>query len=87
MSLGSLSRVGVQLMLCLGDRVVRVPWGGVSPRELTTSYAQFSLKTQVVKSVSEADHFDQYDLFDRRTRVASKIYLGATPLLPLPEET
>jgi len=38
MASGSFPRVGEQLVLPLEDRQLVIPWGGVSPRELTKGY-------------------------------------------------
>ena len=57
----------------------QAPWGGRSPRELTSAYTRFTLKAQADKSVSDFVDVDQYDLW-LTIKKAPWIYQGA-PLL------
>ena len=74
------SRGGVQLWLGF-EYAVRagIPWGGVSPRELTASYERFILKAQAAKSVSDFVDPEQYDLWLPFRKIPF-VYRGA-PLL------
>ena len=78
------SRVGDQLQLTLGDVVVRVPWDGRSPRDLTRACLSGIFKPQGEKSVSEFGGIIQYDLFGAPREEGRTLYEGAVPLLPLP---
>jgi len=73
-----------QLDLGLPDSVLGNPgpWGGVSPRVLTSAYRRFSLKAQAVKSVSDFVDPEQYDLW-LPIQERPFIYDGAPLLLPL----
>ncbi len=64
--------------------VVRVPWGGRSPRELTRTHSLFIFKTQGGKSLSGDDCGDQLELWPI-TKKGRPRYSGAAPLLPLPK--
>ncbi len=67
-----------------GTCVVRIPWGGKSPRGLTKVGLSSIFKAQAAKERSTI-HVDprQYDLFVRRMGKAAFRYSGAQLLLPL----
>ena len=55
------------------------PWEGVSPRELTAAYKQFTLKAQAEKNTSGGDRADvRYKLPEAKKRLPEK---GAPLLL------
>ena len=60
-------------------RMSEMPWGGQSPRVLTSAYARFTLKAQAAKSVSDSADSEQYDLFTK----AAHRYSGAPLLISL----
>jgi len=81
------SRVGDQLTLPGFEAVVvgasKLPWGGRSPRALTTSYKRFILKAQAERSMSDfVSDENQYDLW-LPVEKAPWVYQGAPSLLPL----
>ncbi len=80
---------GDQLELALDDVRLRSsgrPWGGRSPRELTSAYKRFILQPRAEKSVSDfVSDENQLDLWlaiKKAPRVL--LYRGAPSLLPLP---
>ncbi len=80
-----MSRIGEQLELRFPGEVEpsRVPWGGVSPRELTAAYKRSILKAQAVKSMGDDFDVDQYDLW-LPIKKAPRVCRGA-PLLVEPK--
>ena len=63
--------------------LARQPWGGLSPRVLTTGYERFTLKAQAEKSVSDfVSDENQHDLW-LAIKKAPAVYAGAPLLLPL----
>ena len=72
-----------QLELELKDEVVRIPWSGRSPRDLTRVQIDLFLKRE--RQGHEVDPL-QYDLFDLRAGVATQangapLYEGAPSFL------
>ncbi len=80
----STSRIGEQLNLfdcTVGNLRGRLdPWEGRSPRELTTAYKRFTLKTQGEKKLSGPKDSEQYDLWLPIQKAPWK-YQGAPLLL------
>ena len=62
------------------SRTLGMPWGGQSPRALTSAYRRFSLKAQAAKSVSDFVDPEQCDLW-LPIQKAPWVYQGAPLLL------
>ncbi len=80
------SRIGDQLEM-FGLEVparVRVPWGGVSPRDLTREGIRRIFQARRKKGRPECISPGQLDMFDQMDVKAPRSYRGAPLLLPLP---
>ncbi len=60
----------------------RVPWGGISPRELTAAYKRSILKAQAAKSTSEFVWCDQLEMWPTAKK-GPGVYTGARLLISL----
>ncbi len=69
-----------------GEEILRLPWGGRSPRALTRVALSLILKTQGEKSMGDFVDPEQYDLW-LPIKKRSPSYAGASPLVPLPRRT
>ena len=72
-----------QLNLRLEDPRVRIPWGGISPRDLTRSRLALFSRQEPQKDDRFFVDPDQYDLFLAAITGRHR-YGGAPSLLPLP---
>ena len=74
-----------QLKLLLDDVVVRIPWEGRSPRELTRVQIDGIFKAGAAESVREFVDPAQLDLWRQITKASRVPSLEAPSLLPLPK--
>ncbi len=73
-----------QLELALDDVRLKIPWGGQSPRGLTTAYERFTLKTQGAEKRERFSLCARCDYYIVTTR-GGPTRGGAPTLLPLPK--
>lgn len=83
----ALTRVGEQLVLEVFEQLVcaRAPWGGLSPRVLTSGYKRFTLKAQAKKSMRDLISLGQLDLWLPDEKAPRVVYRGAPLLLEILE--